>query len=121
MGQDWNRYKKRERAQKAFLAEQEEGLLENEEAIRELFLRGGPPSVQLAEFEPDPEAVALVPREFMSKHLLLPLNRAGDTLVVAMTSPANRAAIGELEFLTGYRIEVVYAGEEDIKQALARL
>ena len=53
----------------------------------------GVPSIDLAEFDVDPAVVALIPSEVAQKYQLVPINRAGATLIVAMSDPSNIFAI----------------------------
>jgi type IV pilus assembly protein PilB len=80
----------------------------------------GVPSINLSEFEIDPEITTLIPREVAEKHLVIPVNRAGSSLIVAMSDPTNIYAIDDLKFVTGYNIEVVVASEAAIKSAIDR-
>ena len=78
----------------------------------------GVPAINLDEFEISPEVVGLVSREVCAKHILIPVNRAGSTLIVAMSDPSNIFAIDDIKFLTGYNVEVAVASEEAIKKAV---
>ena len=62
----------------------------------------------------------LVPKDVARKHMVLPVNRAGATLIVAMSDPSNIYAIDELKFLTQYNIEPVVASEGAIDEAIQR-
>jgi type IV pilus assembly protein PilB len=55
-----------------------------------------------------------------NRHRVVPVNRAGSSLIVAMSDPANILAIDDLKFVTGYNIEVVVASEVAVTQALDR-
>src|SRR5688572_20358735 len=78
------------------------------------------PSINLNDFEIDPDVLKLVPKEVAMKHMVVPVNRAGATLIVAMSDPSNIYAIDELKFLTQYNIEPVVAGEQQIEEAIQR-
>ena len=78
------------------------------------------PSINLNDFEVDPEVLKLVPKDVARKHMVLPVNRAGATLIVAMSDPSNIYAIDELKFLTQYNIEPVVASEGAIDEAIQR-
>jgi len=80
----------------------------------------GVPAINLAEFDLEPEVVALIPKDVAIKHRVLPVNRAGPSLIVAMADPSNILAIDDLKFVTGYNIEVVVASEVAITDALAK-
>ncbi len=76
------------------------------------------PAINLDEFEIAPDVLKLVPRESAVKHGLIPINRSGSNLVVAMSDPSNIFAIDDLKFATGHNIEVVVASERAIKNAI---
>ncbi len=78
------------------------------------------PSIDLEEFEVDPDVIKLVPEGVATKHMILPVSRAGSTLVIATADPSNIYAIDDVKFLTGYDVEVVVAAEDQIKAAIDR-
>src|SRR6056297_433038 len=78
----------------------------------------GVPSVDLKEFDVDPAVIALIPEEVAQKYMLVPVNRAGATLIVAMADPSNIFAIDDIKFMTGLNVEVVVAAEAAIKEAI---
>ncbi|MCC6642774.1 MAG: type IV-A pilus assembly ATPase PilB [Deltaproteobacteria bacterium] len=80
----------------------------------------GVPAVNLDEFEIDPSVLKLIPEDVATKHTVVPVNRAGSTLVLATADPSNIFAIDDIKFLTGYNVEVVVASEEAIKRAIER-
>ncbi|WP_050724764.1 type IV-A pilus assembly ATPase PilB [Vulgatibacter incomptus] len=80
----------------------------------------GVPSIDLKEFEIDPEVLKLIPREACEKHSVIPVNRAGASLIVAMADPSNIFAVDDLKFLTGYNIETVVASEANIRAAIEK-
>ncbi|PZR11397.1 MAG: type IV-A pilus assembly ATPase PilB [Archangium gephyra] len=80
----------------------------------------GVPAINLKEFDVEPDIIKLVPKEVAEKHLVVPVNRAGSALIVAMCDPANIYAVDDLKFLTGYNIEAVVASEPAIREAIER-
>src|SRR5215813_719461 len=78
------------------------------------------PSIDLNEFEIDADVLKLIPKDVSRKHMVMPVNRAGATLIVAMSDPSNIYAIDELKFLTQYNIEPVVAAESAIEEAIQR-
>ena len=80
----------------------------------------GVPSINLSHFEIDPTVVKLVPPEVAQKHLVIPLNRTGSVLTVAMADPSNIFAIDDIKFMTGFKVETVVASETSIKNAINR-
>jgi type IV pilus assembly protein PilB len=96
------------------------GLVDESELTGFLSKQYGVPSINLSDFEIDEAILRLVPREVCERHQLIPVNRAGSTLIVAMADPSNLNAIDDLKFLTNYNIEVVVAAEAAIGQAIER-
>jgi type IV pilus assembly protein PilB len=78
------------------------------------------PSIDLNEFEIDNDVLKLIPKDVARRHMVMPVNRAGATLIVAMSDPSNIYAIDELKFLTQYNIEPVVAAESAIDEAIQR-
>jgi type IV pilus assembly protein PilB len=78
----------------------------------------GVPSINLSEFDVDPAVISLIPSEVAQKYQLVPINRAGATLIVAMADPSNIFAIDDIKFMTGFNVEVVVAAEAAIKDAI---
>jgi type IV pilus assembly protein PilB len=96
------------------------GIINEEDLTTFLSKQYGVPSINLAEFEVSLEVIQLVPPELAKRHQLIPVNRAGATLIVAMSDPSNIYAIDDLKFRTGLNIEVVVASEVAIDEAIQR-
>lgn len=80
----------------------------------------GAPLIDLAEFEVDTNVVKLISADVVQKYHLIPISRAGATLIVAMSDPSNIFAIDDIKFMTGHNVEVVVATEGAIKNAIDR-
>ena len=80
----------------------------------------GVPSINLEEFEIDDVVLKLIPRDLAQQHQVLPVNRAGSTLIVAMSDPSNLHAVDDIKFHTGYNVEVVVSSEDAIRDAIER-
>ena len=78
------------------------------------------PTVNLEEYEIDAEILKLVSKDQCEKHRVVPVSRAGSSLIVAMADPTNLNAIDDLKFLTGYNIEPVIASEQAILAAVEK-
>jgi type IV pilus assembly protein PilB len=94
------------------------GFLHEDELAAFLSRQYGVPSINLSEFEIDPAVIKLVPTEVAQKYQVIPINRAGSTLIIAMSDPSNIFAIDDIKFMTGYNVEVVVAPEASIKQSI---
>lgn len=79
------------------------------------------PGVDLNSFNLDKSLAQIVPREFCEKHTLLPVQKVGQTLVVAFSDPSNIYVKEDLRFLTKCKIQPVVAPETAISSALEKL
>ncbi len=77
-------------------------------------------AVDLREYEIDPEVLKLIPHDMCERHRILPVSRAGSSLIVAMADPSNLNAIDDIKFTTGYNVEPVVASEAAIVEAVER-
>ena len=78
----------------------------------------GVPSISLKDFEIGDDVIKLVPKQTAVKHGVVPVNRAGSSLIIAMSDPSNILALDDIKFSTGYNVEVVVASEQAIREAI---
>ncbi len=93
-------------------------LLTEEQLTSFLSQQYGVPCVNLADYEIDPTVIKIIPSDVAQKYQLLPVNRAGATLIIAVSDPSNLFAIEDIKFMTGYNIEIVVASDRDIKASI---
>ena len=93
-------------------------LLSEEDLTAFLSKQYGVPSVNLGDYEIESAVIKIIPPEVVQKYQLLPVNRAGATLIIAVSDPSNLFAIEDIKFMTGYNIEMVVASERDIKASI---
>ena len=96
------------------------GFVNDDDLSKFLSKQYGLPSVNLKTLEIEPDIIQLIPKELAKKHKIIPINRTGSTIVVAMVDPSNIFAIDDIKFHTGYNVEVVVATEKDIDDAFAQ-
>jgi type IV pilus assembly protein PilB len=96
------------------------GFISDQEITNFLSQQYRVPTINLEEYEIDAEILKLVNKEQCEKHRVIPVSRAGSSLIVAMADPTNLHAIDDLKFLTGYNIEPVIASETAILTAVER-
>ncbi len=96
------------------------GFIKEEELLKFLSKQFGFPAIDLSQVEIPQDLLKLVPTEVVQKHKVLPVSRAGSTLVIATSDPTNYLVIDDIKFLTGYNIDVVVAEESALKEAINR-
>jgi len=96
------------------------GLVSEQEMTNFLSQQYRIPVINLEDFSIDVELVKQITRDHCERHLVIPVSRAGNSLIVAMADPTNLHAIDDLKFLTGHNIEPVIASESAIFAAIER-
>ena len=66
------------------------------------------------------ELVRTVPRDLILKHHVLPVHASKDVITLAMADPTDFAAIDEIQFVTGKRVEVNLAPREKLNQQIRK-
>ncbi len=94
------------------------GFISEDEITAFLSRQYGVPSINLAQFEVDANVTKLIDGDMAQKYQVIPINRAGGVLTVAMADPSNIFAIDDIKFKTGLRVEPVVAGESAIRNAV---
>src|SRR5512138_2614628 len=93
-------------------------LITEQDLVAFLSRQFGVPSINLAEIEIDAAIIKYIPVDVAQKYQIVPVNRAGSTLIIAMSDPSNVFAVDDIRFMTGYNVEVVVASDAAIKGAI---
>ena len=91
-----------------------QGAISDEEITEFLSAQYRVQSIDLSNYEIDPDVMKMISNEVCMRHKVLPVSRAGSALIVAMVDPSNLHAIDDIKFLTGYNVEPVVASETAI-------
>jgi type IV pilus assembly protein PilB len=83
--------------------------------------QAGTDYVRLAEENLEPEALALLPREFMLRHKAIPLTIRGGVLTVAMVQPNRVDVLDEIALLTGLKPRPLVTTSREFDDAFAGL
>ena len=78
------------------------------------------PSVKLSKIEINPNVIKLVPASKAKNYLMIPVQRVGPKLTLAMADPSNMFAIDEIKFMTSFNVEPVVASEAEIVEAIKK-
>ncbi|MDQ3282967.1 MAG: type IV-A pilus assembly ATPase PilB [Acidobacteriota bacterium] len=94
------------------------GFVSEEDITECLSQQFGVPSINLQHFEIDGSVIRLIPGDVARKYNILPVNKTGATITIAMADPTNVFAMDDIKFMTGYNVEPVVASELGIKAAI---
>ena len=96
------------------------GYIEESDLTSFLSKQYGVPSVNLSDFEVSPEVLKILPKEVVTRHQVVPINKSGNILMIAMADPSNIYAIDDIKFITNLQVEVVVASEQAIAEAIEK-
>ena len=94
------------------------GIVREDDITQLLSEQYGVPFINLRHFEIDQAVIKLIPCEVAQKYLVIPVNRTGATLTIAMADPTNVFAMDDIKFMTGYNVEPVVASEVALREAI---
>lgn len=78
------------------------------------------PPLTLAHFNPEAELLDIVPREMLSRHLMIPIKRSGNMLTVALGDPFDIIGLEEIHSQTNLTIVPVVVPEKEVADLLQR-
>ena len=90
------------------------GLVKEDDLLSLLSTHYRVPSVKLSKIEINPNVIKLIPSGTAKKYFIIPINRVGPRLTLAMADPSNIVVIDEVKFMTGFNVEPVVASETEI-------
>ncbi|GMV98933.1 MAG: hypothetical protein AMXMBFR84_00730 [Candidatus Hydrogenedentota bacterium] len=77
-------------------------------------------SIHLNEYEVSRELLTLIPRSFVVRHEVFPIDRLGKLLTVGMVCPLDASVIHELESITKLRVKPMLVSPNDVRRAIER-
>lgn len=78
----------------------------------------GFPYLPLSSYEIDPEVIFSVPENVCRQFCLIPIDKIGKSLTLAMANPMNVQAAEDVELITGCAVQAFVSTGTDIKQAI---
>ncbi len=80
----------------------------------------GVPSINLARFQFDPNAIKAISAELAHKYLVMPLYRTDTRIAVGMENPLSWEALHDIEFFTGLKVDPAIVAREELLLAIAQ-
>ncbi len=96
------------------------GYIKEDELLSFLSAQYRVPSVKISKIEINPNVIKLIPSSTAKKYFIIPINRMGPKLTLAMADPSNILVIDEVKFMTGFNVEPVVASETEIIDAIKK-
>lgn len=94
------------------------GYAKEEDIAQALTAQYGFPYLPLSNYEINPEIANIIPGRVARQYLLVPIDKIGNNLTLAMSNPLNVQAIEDVELLSGCNIQTFVSTSTDIKRAI---
>ncbi|MFA4991931.1 MAG: hypothetical protein WC569_05065 [Candidatus Omnitrophota bacterium] len=92
-----------------------------EEAIAQaITAQYGFPYLPLENYEIDPEVVKIIPKNVAFQYCLIPIDKIGTNLTIAMSNPLNTQAVEDIALLSGLYVQIFVSTGTDIKKAIEK-
>ena len=91
-----------------------------ESIVQALTSQYGFPYLPLSNYEISPEVLATVPVAICKKYCLIPIDKIGKSLTLAMANPLNLKALEDVELVTNCMVQAFVSTTSDIKAAIKR-
>ncbi len=91
-----------------------------EDIAQALTCQYGFPYLPLANYEIEPEVIKSVPENICRQFCLIPIDKIGKSLTLAMANPLNIQAIEDVEMMTGCTIQTFVGTAADIRNAIGK-
>ncbi|MFA5060357.1 MAG: hypothetical protein WC676_07005 [Candidatus Omnitrophota bacterium] len=91
-----------------------------EDIAQALTCQYGFPYLPLANYEIDAEVIGSIPENVCRQFCLIPIDKIGKSLTLAMANPLNVQAIEDVELITGCSVQTFVSTATDIKNSVNR-
>lgn len=94
----------------------------NKEALHDfLSKQPGVATIKLANYKIEHDLVDLIPKELALREKILPIDRLGKLLTIAMACPTDIETVEEIQRVTGLKVKAMLCRLDDIEQAVEKL
>ncbi|NQU19535.1 hypothetical protein HQ550_05240 [bacterium] len=96
------------------------GLAKEENIAQAITAQYGFPYLPLSNYDIEPKIVKFIPENVCSQYCLMPIDRIGNNLTLAMSNPLNKEAVEDIEELTKCSVQIFVATTTDIRNAIIK-
>ena len=94
------------------------GYVTEEQIAQAITVQYGFPYLPLSSYEIDPNLVGIVPENVARQYCLIPIDKIGNTLTIAMANPLNLQAVEDIELMTNCKVQTFVSTMTDILSAI---
>jgi len=96
------------------------GFSKEEDIAQVLTAQYGYPYLPLMNYDIDAEIAQCIPEQVARQYCLIPIDKIGNNLTIAMSNPLNNHAIEDVEMITKCVVQVFVSTTTDIRKAIER-
>jgi len=96
------------------------GYAKEEDIAHALTAQYGFPFLPLSNYEIEQEVAKSIPENVCSQYCLIPIDKIGNSLTLAMSNPLNAQAIEDIEEVSKCSVQVFVATPSDIRNAIEK-
>jgi type IV pilus assembly protein PilB len=96
------------------------GFVKEDDIAQALTAQYGFPYLPLGNYDVDRDITGIIPGRVARQYLLVPIDKIGNNLTLAMSNPLNVQAIEDVELLSGCSVQTFVSTSSDIKRAIEK-
>jgi len=96
------------------------GLVKEEDIAQALTCQYGFPYLPLKNYEIDCEVIKTIPKHVAKQYCLIPIDKIGKNLTLAMANPLNIQAIEDAEMITKCVVQTFVSTATDVRKAIEK-
>ena len=96
------------------------GYAKEEDIAQVLTVQYGFPYLPLGNYDIDEDVIKTIPEQVARQYYVIPIDKIGNTLTIAMADPLNEQAIDDVELLSNCTIQLFVSTATDIREAIDR-
>lgn len=96
------------------------GFAKEEDIAQALTAQYGFPFLPLGNYDINPEIIKIIPSRVAKQYMLIPIDKIGNNLTIAMSNPLNVQAAEDVELLTNCSVQTFVSTSSDIKKAIEK-
>ncbi|MFH1622723.1 MAG: hypothetical protein ABIA97_06375 [Candidatus Omnitrophota bacterium] len=95
-------------------------LAKEEDIAQALTAQYGFPYLPLVNYVIEPEVIKTIPKNVCLQYCLVPIDKIGNNLTLAMSNPLNREALEDIEEITKCTVQIFVSTTTDVRNALSK-
>ncbi len=91
-----------------------------EDIAQSLTVQYGFPYLPLSNYDINPEVIKIIPYRVARQYLLVPVDKIGSNLTIAMSNPLNLQAVEDVECISGCSVQSFVSTSSEVKKAIEK-